>query len=95
MARLQRLFLIRDYTIIFHSKTKKNVDWLLVNVFFWRKKHTYTREREMDSNTKAYHNSTQKPWCCWPMLKIKNGSIAKHDCLVTYQIQAWKQQHLT
>ena len=48
MARLQRLFLIRDYTIIFHSKTKKNVDWLLVNVFFFfleKKTHIHKRER--------------------------------------------------
>ena len=46
MARLQRLFLIRDYTIIFHSKTKKNVDWLLVNVFFLEEKtHIHKGER--------------------------------------------------
>ena len=29
--------------------------------FFLRNKHTQTRERERGSNTKTYHNSTQKP----------------------------------
>ena len=59
MARLQRLFLIRDYTIIFHSKTKKNVDWLLVNVFFFffGEKNTHTQGREKWILTQK-HNTT-------------------------------------
>ena len=30
--------------------------------FFEKQTHTHTKEREMNSNTKVYHNSTQKPW---------------------------------
>ena len=30
--------------------------------FFLRNKHTHKRKRKRGSNTKAHHNSTQKPW---------------------------------
>ena len=49
MARLQRLFLIRDYTIIFHSKTKKKKMWIgywLMFFFFFGEKNTHTQGRE-------------------------------------------------
>ena len=31
-------------------------------IYILRNKHMHTREKERGSNTKANHNSTQKPW---------------------------------
>ena len=61
--------------------------FLFYFIFFEKQTHTHTREREGGSNTKTYHNPTQKPLYLSSLIHFLDPSnIGFVDKLVLLQI---------